>query len=258
MKGERTALISGNWKMHENHFEALKLVQELAALVRSGPMHDEIEVSIHPPFTSLRTEQVEIENDRLPLALGAQNCHFEERGAFTGEVSAEMLAKLGVRYVIVGHSERRRLAGESDEVVRAKLDAVLRHGMTPILCVGEDGPEREAGAAEAVVRGQVAAALRGRPAELLAACVLAYEPLWAIGTGVTASAEDAQQMCAVIRAELVLLAGVAAGEARVQYGGSVTPENAAALLTEPDVDGLLVGGASLDAARFMAIVRAGH
>ena len=257
MNSERGALISGNWKMHENHFEALKLVQELAALMRSGAMSQHLVVSIHPPFTSLRTVQVAIETDRLALVLGAQNCHFEQRGAYTGEVSAEMLAKLSVRYVIVGHSERRRLQGETDEIVRAKLDAVLGQAMIPILCVGEDAEQREAGEAQAVVVGQLRAALGGRSEQVVSAAVLAYEPLWAIGSGVVASPADAQEMCAVIRSELVAMVGPSGAAARIQYGGSVSPENAQQLLAQDDVDGLLVGGASLDAARFLAIVRAG-
>ncbi|MFZ0058755.1 MAG: triose-phosphate isomerase, partial [Acidimicrobiales bacterium] len=159
MASERGVLVSGNWKMNENHFEALKLVQELAALLFAGAIPPGREVSVHPPFTSLRTVQTAVESDHVPVALGAQNCYFEDRGAFTGEVSAEMLAKLNVRYVITGHSERRQHFGETDEVVARKIDAILRNGMLPIVCVGETLDERDAGGAEAKVRAQVRAAL---------------------------------------------------------------------------------------------------
>ncbi len=258
MSNKRTTLISGNWKMFENHFEAIKLLQELAALLRSHPIPTGREMSIHPPFTSLRTVQTAVETDHLPISLGAQTCHFDDRGAFTGEVSAEMLAKLGVIFTIAGHSERRRYCGETDEIVRKKIDAIFRHKMRPILCVGESADERSAGEAHVVVAGQIRAALEDRPVEQIASCVIAYEPLWAIGTGETASAADAQEMCAAIRGELREIAGPAGEETILQYGGSVTPENAAEILAEPDVDGLLVGGASLDATKFMEIVGAAH
>jgi triosephosphate isomerase len=250
--------VSGNWKMNENHFESLKLVQELAALLRAGGIPEGRQASIHPPFTSLRTVQVAVETDHVPIALGAQNCHHEDRGAYTGEVSAEMLAKLDVRYVIAGHSERRRHAGETDEQVRAKLDAIWRHGMTPICCVGESEEQRNAGDHLGVVAAQVRAALERRPAEVVASAVLAYEPIWAIGTGQTATPDDAQEMCAAIRTVVAELAGEGAAAAvRVQYGGSVNAGNAADLLACPDIDGALVGGASLDAGAFVAILRAG-
>ncbi len=257
MKHARTVLVSGNWKMHDNHFEALKLVQELAALLRAQPLPAQVEVSIHPPFTSLRTVQTAVESDHVPVALGAQTCHDQDRGAFTGEVSAEMLAKLNVTYVLAGHSERRRYCGETDEQVRVKVDAILRNGMRPIVCVGETAPERSGGDAVEVVRRQVAAALGRRPPEVVAASVVAYEPVWAIGTGETATAADAETMCAEIRAEVARFAGEdPAATLRIQYGGSVAPDNAAELLAGRNVDGLLVGGASLDAQRFVAICRA--
>jgi triosephosphate isomerase len=251
-------LVSGNWKMNHNHYEAIQFVQKLAAILRASPLPDGREASLHPTFTSLRSVQTAVESDSVPVALGAQTCHFEDRGAFTGEVSAEMLAKLGVRYVIVGHSERRAYCGETDDIVRAKLDAVLRHQMTPILCVGETLPEREAGDAVTKVVGQLEASLRDRPAAAVAGMVVAYEPIWAIGTGRVASTGDAQEMAACIRGAVSSLTGAeAAATVRVQYGGSVTADNAAAMLACPDVDGLLVGGASLDAVGFSAIVRAG-
>ena len=257
MSAERGILVSGNWKMHQNHFEALKLVQELAALLRAGGVPEGREVSVHPTFTSLRTVQTAVETDHVPVALGAQNCHFEDKGAFTGEVSAEMLAKLNVSFVIAGHSERRIHFGETDEIVRRKVDAILRHQMRPIVCVGESLDERSGGSAVERVRAQVASVFSARPADVVASAVVAYEPIWAIGTGETATPEDAEAMCAEIRDELAALAGAAAAATRIQYGGSVTPETAGELLAQDNVDGLLVGGASLDAERFVAIVRAG-
>ncbi len=255
---ERDVLISGNWKMHVNHFEALKVVQELAALLRHrGGLPEGRLASVHPPFTSIRTVQTAIESDRVPLVLGAQDCSPYDRGAYTGEVSPEMLAKLNVAYVIVGHSERRQHFNESDELVREKTDAVFRHGMRPIVCVGENLAERQAGIAVDKVRAQVAAVFAKRPTDQVQAAVVAYEPIWAIGTGETATPADAQAMCAEIRAELAAHVGALASSTRVQYGGSVTPDNAAALLAEADVDGLLVGGASLEAERFFKIVTAG-
>jgi triosephosphate isomerase len=243
--------------MHENHFEALKLIQELAALLRAHGLPEGREVSVHPPFTSLRTVQTAVETDHVPIALGAQTCHFELNGAFTGEVSAEMLAKLNVSYVLAGHSERRQHCGETDELVRKKADAILAHGMTPIICVGESLEERNAGDAFDKVTTQLRYALEGRPHEVIASIVIAYEPIWAIGTGVTATVADAEEMCAFIREELQRLGGAGASSTRIQYGGSVNDENAEALLKGPNVDGLLVGGASLNATAFMGIVRAG-
>jgi triosephosphate isomerase len=253
----RRPLISGNWKMHQNHFEAIQLVQKLAYLL-SAEDTAAVEVTVHPPFTDLRSVQTVLEADKIPILLGAQHCHWEEKGAFTGEVSPAMLAKLNVRYVIVGHSERRELFGETDEVVATKLRAIQRHGMTPILCVGETLAEREAGATETKVVGQVHAALDGLDAEAARDVVIAYEPIWAIGTGRTATADDAQAVCAAVRATVAEVAGdeVAAG-LRVQYGGSVKAANIAELMAQPDVDGALVGGASLDAEEFARIARLG-
>jgi triosephosphate isomerase len=254
----RGLLISGNWKMNHNHYEAIQFVQTLAALLRAAPVPLGRVASIHPPFTSLRSVQTAVDSDSVPVALGAQTCHGEDRGAFTGEVSAEMLSKLGVRYVLAGHSERRAYCGETDEVVRAKVDAILRHQMVPIVCVGETLEEREAGEAASKVTGQLEAALGSRKAAAVASLVIAYEPIWAIGTGRVASTGDAQEMAACIRNEVARLAGESAAEAvTVQYGGSVTPDNAAELLACDDVDGLLVGGASLQAESFAAIVQAG-
>jgi triosephosphate isomerase (TIM) len=254
---QRGALISGNWKMNENHFESLRLVQELAALLLQGAIPQGREVSIHPPFTSLRTVQTALESDHVPVVLGAQNCYFEDRGAYTGEVSPEMLARLNVRYVICGHSERREYFDETDEIVRKKVEAVLRNGMLPILCVGETLEEREAGDAQDKVQRQLRAVFEGMKADVVASCVVAYEPIWAIGTGETASAKDAEEMCGFLREEIARLAKPAAAAIRIQYGGSVTAESAPDLIAGDDVDGFLVGGASLDAQQFFSIVRAG-
>jgi triosephosphate isomerase len=251
----RKPLISGNWKMHHNHFEAIATVQKLGYLLGADDV-EAVDVSIHPPFTDLRSVQTVLEGDNLPFLLGAQNCHWEEKGAFTGEVAPGMLAKLNVRYVIVGHSERRELFGETDEVVNRKVIAVLKAGMTPILCCGETLAEREAGSTEAKVAGQVKAGLAGVSRAQVGALVIAYEPIWAIGTGRVASEDDAQAVCGFIRAQVRSLAGAEAAESvRIQYGGSVKPDNAAGLLAQPDIDGALVGGASLDADSFALIVR---
>ncbi|MEM8924387.1 MAG: triose-phosphate isomerase [Actinomycetota bacterium] len=251
----RRPLISGNWKMHLNHFEALKLVQELSYEVTRDDV-DAVDISVHPPFTDIRTVQTALESDRIPFFLGAQHCHHQEKGAFTGEVAPSMLAKLGVAYVIVGHSERREVFGEDDEMVNAKVKAVLKAEMTPILCVGESLEEREAAEAEAKVERQVLAGLTKVTAEQVADLVIAYEPIWAIGTGKTASADDAQAMCAVVRAVVAGKFGAEAGESvRIQYGGSVKPANAAELMHQPDIDGALVGGASLEAESFARIIQ---
>lgn len=255
MASKRTPLISGNWKMHHNHFEALATVQKLNYLLGEDEDRGRVEVSVHAPFTDLRTLQTAIEQDKMAIALGAQHCHWEEKGAFTGEVSPAMLAKLNVRYVIAGHSERREVFGETDEWVNKKVLAILAHGMVPILCCGETLEEREAGDAASKVAGQVRAGLEGVSPAQVGAMVIAYEPIWAIGTGRTASAEDAQEMCKVVRGTVAEVAGdEAAASVRIQYGGSVKPANAAELMAQPDIDGALVGGASLDAEDFAGIV----
>ena len=257
MADPRRPLISGNWKMNLNHFEAIQTVQKLAYLVTKDDVA-KVDVSIHPPFTDLRSVQTVIDADKLPFALGAQHCHFDDKGAFTGEISPVFLAKLGVQYVICGHSERRELFGETDEMVAAKAAAILKHGMTPIVCVGETLAEREAGATETKVLGQVRAALAGRSAEQVGSLVIAYEPIWAIGTGRNATADDAQQVCAAIRGVVAEVFGQAAAQqVRIQYGGSVKAGTIAELMAGPDVDGALVGGASLDPDEFARIVRLG-
>jgi len=252
---KRTPLISGNWKMHHDHFESLRTIQKLNWLLPPDVM-EQVDVSIHPPFTDIRTVQTSIEADRMPFLLGAQHCHAEDAGAFTGEVSPVFLAKLDVKMVICGHSERRSIFGETDEMVNAKVSAVLRHKMTPILCVGESLEQREAGETEDVVLSQVVNGLRGVSKAAVAELVIAYEPVWAIGTGRTATPEDAQVVCASIRAAVAASFGAdAATGVRIQYGGSVKSGNIADLMAQDDIDGALVGGASLDADEFARIVQ---
>ena len=254
----RKPLISGNWKMNHNHFEAIQTVQKLSYIVGRDDL-EIADVSIHPPFTDLRSVQTVIAADKLGYALGAQNCYFENSGAFTGEVSPAFLAKLDVQYVIAGHSERRELFGETDEMVNRKVSAIQANGMTPIMCVGETLAEREAGSTEDKVLGQVRAGLAGCRAEQVAAMVIAYEPIWAIGTGRTATANDAQTVCAAIRRCVAEISGAAAAaQLRVQYGGSVKGSNIAELMAADDIDGALVGGASLDPEEFARICKLGR
>jgi triosephosphate isomerase len=250
---DRTPLISGNWKMNLNHFEAIQLVQKLSYELRNHD-YDAVEVSLHPPYTDLRSVQTVIDADRMRFQLGAQNCHSEVSGAFTGEISPTMLAKLDVDYVIVGHSERRGLFGENDEIVATKAAAVLAHEMTPIVCVGETLDERESGHAATIVEAQVVGSLKFIEGEKLDGLVIAYEPVWAIGTGVTASAEDAQEMCSHIRSVVGSIRRESIDLIRIQYGGSVNPANAGELMAMPDIDGALVGGAALQADSFARIV----
>jgi triosephosphate isomerase len=259
--GERRAIMAGNWKMHKDHLEAIQLVQKLAYHLGDAD-YDGQDVVVCPPATALRSIQTLIGAEDLRIQLGAQNCHWEDAGAFTGEVSPAMLARLDVRYVICGHSERRHLFGETDEIVNRKVRAVLRHAMCPILCVGETDDQRAAGRAEEVVVGQLHASLDGVSLEQPtdgggAELVVAYEPVWAIGTGKTATPRDAQEMCALVRRTLAERFGARlAGSIRVQYGGSVKPGNVRDLMGQPDVDGALVGGASLTADDFALVV--GH
>jgi triosephosphate isomerase (TIM) len=253
---KRKPLISGNWKMNLNHFEAIQVVQKLAFLLTSDD-YDAADVSVHPPFTDLRSVQTTLyDQKKAHIAVGAQNCHTDDKGAFTGEVSPAFLPKLDVQYVIVGHSERREIFGETDELVNAKAKAVFKHGMTPILCVGETLEEREAGVTEEKVVRQVKAGLQRLSGEQVAALVIAYEPIWAIGTGRTATSDDAEAVCKVVRATVADAASTeAAAAVRVQYGGSVKSSNIAELMAMPDIDGALVGGASLDPDEFARIVQ---
>jgi triosephosphate isomerase len=253
---KRRPLVSGNWKMHHDHIEALHTVRDLGLRLKPDDVA-RVDASVHPPFTDLRTVQTLVEKEHIPVALGAQHCSDEDAGARTGEISPRFLARLGTTYVIVGHSERRTLFGMDDATVAATLRAVLRHEMTPIVCVGETEAQREAGRAESVLEEQVLAALTGLAPEVLGGLVVAYEPIWAIGTGKVATAVDAEDACVFIRSLVAKLGGdEAAGSIRIQYGGSVNGENAADLMAEPDVDGLLVGGASLEAGSFTDIIRA--
>jgi triosephosphate isomerase (TIM) len=252
---KRKPLISGNWKMNLNHFEAIQTVQKLHYSLPKD-IYEMVDVSVHPPFTDIRSVQTVIEADGLELLLGAQHCHWEDKGPFTGEISPAFLAKLDVKLVICGHSERRELFGESDEMVNRKVKAILALGMTPIMCCGESLAEREAGETEAKVLGQIAAGLAGLKADQVAGIVIAYEPIWAIGTGRTATADDAQAVCRSIRIAVAGQFGAdAAAGVRIQYGGSVKAGTAEELMTQPDVDGALVGGASLDPDEFSRIVQ---
>jgi triosephosphate isomerase len=253
---DRRPLISGNWKMHHDHIEALHMVRDLGLRLKTDDVAL-VDVSLHPPFTDLRTVQTLVEKEGIPVSLGAQHCSDEDSGARTGEISPQMLARLGTAYVIVGHSERRTIFGMSDVEVAATLKAVLRHEMTPIVCVGETQDERLASQTEAKLEEQVLAAIEGLAPELIGRLVFAYEPLWAIGTGHAATPVDAEDACVFIRSMVAKVAGGSVAETmRIQYGGSVQAENAGDLMAEPNVDGLLVGGASLQAATFLDIIRA--
>ena len=247
----RQKFICGNWKMHKTVAETTALVRELRAAL--GDLAGKVQVAVAPPFTALAAAVHAASGSAIEVA--AQNVHWEKQGAFTGEVSAPMLADVGCQHGIVGHSERRQLFGETDETVRKKVGALLTAGVRPIVCVGETLEEREAGRTLEVVERQVRQGLAGLGAETLAAVTLAYEPVWAIGTGKTATAAQAQEVHAAIRKLLRELASSVADQIRIQYGGSVKPENAAELMAQPDVDGALVGGASLKASDFVAIVK---
>jgi triosephosphate isomerase len=250
----RRPLIAGNWKMHKTHLEAIQLTQKIAFSLEPAEA-EAVEVVVCPPFTALRSVGTLIEGDGYPIGLGAQNVHTEPQGAFTGEVSAPMLAALKVAYVIVGHSERRQYFGETDQLVAAKARAVQVAGMTPIVCVGETLEQREAGQTAEVVKEQVRGSLSG-VAGAGKQVVVAYEPIWAIGTGRTATPQDAQETVKLVRDTVAeMVGGSFAGELRILYGGSVKADNAADLMREPDIDGGLVGGASLDAPGFTWIVR---
>jgi len=253
----RKPMMAGNWKMHHTHLEAIQVVQKLGFRLEAKDF-DRVDVVVCPAFTALRSVQTTIDGDRLAIGLGAQNCHWESHGAFTGEVSAPMLAKLNVKYVIVGHSERRELFGESDQIVARKLRAVLGAGMTPIICVGETLEERELGHTDEKVKGQIEAAFQRLPADDAARCIVAYEPIWAIGTGRNATPDDANNTIGVIRRHLgVGLGDDLADGLRILYGGSVKPGNVAELMAMPEIDGGLVGGASLDPDEFARVVQYG-
>ena len=252
---ERRPIIAANWKMHKTHLEAIQTVQKLSYLLDQKDS-ERVEVVICPPFTSLRSVQTLIDSDRLPFGLGAQNVNAEEQGAFTGEVSTPMLQALKVDYVIVGHSERRQLFGENDRTVNQKVRAVFAHEMTPIVCVGETLEERDAGGTDTRVHEQVRAAFDGVAPEDAPNAVVAYEPIWAIGTGRNAEPADAGHVVELIRRVLGERFGDTVARAvRVQYGGSVKPGNIRDFMAHPEIDGALVGGASLDPEEFALIVK---
>ncbi len=248
----RRKFVCGNWKMHRTVAEAVALAKDVAAGLAEAS-GGKVQVAVGPPFTALPAVAAAVRGTGLEVA--AQDVHWEAQGAFTGEISAAMLAEAGCRHGIVGHSERRQLFGETDEMVRKKVGALLQANVLPIVCVGETLAEREAGKTLAVVDRQVRGALAGIPSSALGALTVAYEPVWAIGTGKTATAAQAQEVHAAIRKILRELGGDAADAIRIQYGGSVKPDNAAELMSQPDVDGALVGGASLKAGDFLAIVK---
>jgi triosephosphate isomerase len=249
--------MAGNWKLHKDHLEATHYVQKLAWTLRdAGHDHGKVEVAVLPPFTALRSVQTLVQADDLPIRYGAQDVSPHDAGAYTGEVSAGMLAALGCAYVAVGHSERRQHHGETDDLVAAKAAAALRHAVTPIVCVGEMLDVRDAGDHVTFTVAQLEGSLAGLTSEQAGRVVVAYEPVWAIGTGRTCDPDDAQEVAAALRAWLSATHGEDAGGAvRVLYGGSVKPGNVAEIMRRPDVDGALVGGASLDVADFAAIVR---
>ena len=249
----RQPLIAGNWKMNLNHFEAIALVQKLAFSLK--PQHfDAVEVAVLPPFTDLRSVQTLVDGDKLRLRYGAQDLSPHAGGAYTGDIAGSMLAKLGCTFAVIGHSERRQYHAESDELINAKVKAAYANELTPILCVGEPLEVREQSGQVEHCTTQLAADLAGIPAEQAASVVIAYEPVWAIGTGKVATPTDAQQVCAALRQQLAeLYSAELADGVRILYGGSVKATNAGELLAQADVDGALVGGASLDGAEFAGI-----
>ncbi len=248
-------LIAGNWKMNLDHLQAVAFVQKLHWTLKDAKHEDDsVEVAIFPPFTDIRTVQTLLDADKIPFALGAQDLSSQDSGAYTGEISGAFLKKLDCAYVIIGHSERREYHHETDATVAAKVQAALRHGLVPVICVGETLEQREESGPTAVSVAQLRAALDGVPAD--ADVVVAYEPVWAIGTGQVASPEQAQEVCVALRAVVADTLGAEAAErTRVLYGGSVKSGNIASFMREPDVDGALVGGASLLADEFAAIIR---
>jgi triosephosphate isomerase len=249
----RKPLIAGNWKMNLNHFEAIALVQKIAFSL-PDKYFDKVDVAVIPPFTDLRSVQTLVDGDKLRLTYGAQDISQHDSGAYTGEISGAFLAKLGCHYAVVGHSERRTYHNEDDALVAAKAAAALKHGLTPIVCIGEHLDVREAGEHVSHCQNQLRGSLAGLSAEQIGQTVIAYEPVWAIGTGRVASSGDAQEVCAAVRKELASLASTQiADTVRVLYGGSVNAKNIADLVAQEDVDGALVGGASLDGEQFATL-----
>ena len=251
----RRPIIAGNWKMTLNHLEAIALVQKLAFSLTEQQLTD-VEVVVLPPFTALRSVQTLVDGDKLAIGYGAQDISAFTAGAYTGEISGSMLGKLGCTYVVIGHSERRQYHLEDDSLVNKKIKAAFANGILPIFCVGEGLDVREAGNQVSHVLAQIDGGLTGLTAEQVQKVVIAYEPVWAIGTGKTATPDDAQEVCGAIRARLAESYGKELADAvRIQYGGSVKAANIAAIMAQPDVDGALVGGASLDAEEFASICR---
>ena len=251
----RLPLMAGNWKMNCNHLEAIALVQKLAFTLTPRDFAA-VEVAVFPPFTDLRSVQTLVDGDKLQIGYGAQDLSPFPKGAYTGDISGPMLAKLGCSYVLAGHSERRQYHHEDDALVNAKVRAALANSVTPILCVGESLDVRRADGHVEFVLGQLNGSLAKVPAEQVALMVIAYEPVWAIGTGEVASPGDAQVMCAAIRERISAVHGAETGlSVRILYGGSVKSDNIAPIMAQPDVDGALVGGASLDANQFAQICR---
>jgi triosephosphate isomerase len=251
----RRALIAGNWKMNLNHLEAIAVTQKLAYSLEERDF-DAVDVAIFPPFTDLRSVQTLVDGDRLRIAYGAQDLSPEKSGAFTGDISGSMLKKLDCTYVIIGHSERRAIHGESDELLNKKLKAALENEIAPIFCIGEELAIRESGEHVKHVLAQLRAGLKGIHKPDLKKIVFAYEPVWAIGTGKTATPEDAQEVCAAIRRELIKIGSEEISEnARILYGGSVKSANIVEIMRQSDVDGALVGGASLDPEEFARICK---
>ncbi|MFF3210345.1 triose-phosphate isomerase [Streptomyces sp. NPDC002886] len=251
----RTPLMAGNWKMNLNHLEAIAHVQKLAFALADKD-YDFVEVAVLPPFVDLRSVQTLVDGDKLKIKYGAQDISAHDSGAYTGEISGPMLSKLKCTFVAVGHSERRQYHGESDEICNAKVKAAYKHGITPILCVGEGLDIRKAGQQVEYTLKQLDGGLKDLPAEQAESIVIAYEPVWAIGTGEVATPDDAQEVCGAIRVRLAeLYSQELADKVRIQYGGSVKSGNIAAIMAQPDVDGALIGGAALDADEFVKIVR---
>ncbi len=251
----RKPLVAGNWKMNKNHFEAIALTQKLAFALKDKDFAA-CDIAIMPPFTALRSVQTLVDADKLRLLYGAQDLSPHQDGAYTGDISGRMLAKLGCQLVLAGHSERRQYHGEDDELVNAKVKAAIGSGITPILCVGEPLEVREAGDYLEYTLSQLDGGLAGLTADQVSSLVVAYEPVWAIGTGQVATSADAQEVCAAIRGRISATHGDLAGnDARILYGGSVKPDNMPAIMTGQDIDGALVGGASLDAGEFVKICR---
>jgi triosephosphate isomerase (TIM) len=251
----RRPLMAGNWKMNLNHLEAIALVQKIAYSLNENELTD-VEVAVLPPFTDIRSVQTLIDGDKYKIGYGGQDCSQYLQGAYTGEVSAAMLAKLGCTYVVLGHSERREYHGESDQLVNAKAKTAISQGLTPIVCVGEGLDIRKAGGHVDHSIQSITGSLEDLTSAQVAGLVVAYEPVWAIGTGEVATPEDAQEVCGAIRSHLAAEhSDEVAATLRILYGGSVKSSNVAAIMAQPDVDGALIGGASLDADEFVAICK---